>query len=269
MDDDAVKTLLSYGKSQAQPVDIPNTPTGVMVPAGYTFEIFRPQHELPPFIDAQPQFTKLESFLSYVEQFKTGATQIFANKDGGVIKAFIDYHMTDKVQHNRHIPSLAIKYSEELKNWLAADKAPLNQLQFAEFIEDNMANVVEPDGGLLLDIVTNLSSSKKVEFQSSVRLNDGMQRVSYSEEGTNKGRNDLDVPSQLKLALPIFYGEDDVLYSVGVTLRCRIKDGQAIFVIKMKDVQKKIDEAFTDLCEKINKALVLQVLQGSASRRDY
>lgn len=203
-----------------------------------------------------------ESFITYVNRFKAAdKTTIFADYTGPRIRACIDYHSTEKPDYLHHDVSFIPPWSEQWARWRTIDGKNLGQIEFAEFVEENMGDVVEPDGAIFLDLVTGLQAKKKVSFESGVRLHDGSNQLTYHEEIEAKGRNTMTIPSEFAVGVPIFYfGE---AYKVRCLLRYRIDDGKLIFVIKINRRLFVEQAAFNDITKIIAEKTGLKVLNGS------
>ena len=83
-----------------------------------------------------------------------------------------------------------------------------------------------PSGAELLEIASDLSAARKVDFRSAVRLDNGSQKFEYNEsvEATSKSKSgSLEVPRMFKLHIPVYYGEPPV--NVGAFLRYDIGSG--------------------------------------------
>ncbi len=260
--DDVVNRLLATGKAAGAPVDLPNDEKGVIVPDGYQIHTYQDKYKLPPRIIAQNIFSKLESFIEYVKGYRLPATTIFGAFDNNTITAYLDYHAKDVVAAVKHTASYAIQKSTEWIKWTEINGKQLSQLDFAEFLEENGYNVVEPDGATLLEIVSNLQAKTEVTFQSSIRLANGTAKVAYQEDQTSKAgaTGSFDIPTKIKLILPVYrYGAN---YPLEAFLRVRIDRGKAVFVVKLDNHQRVILQAFTDVCNEVTNQLGLTVLEG-------
>ena len=92
--------------------------------------------------------TTLESFIDLVDRHQTGNSAIFANTDWNApsFTAVIDYHeleggRADNGQHRIHYP---FPLSDEWKAWKKQSGEVLTQAEFAEWIEDRIADLAAP-----------------------------------------------------------------------------------------------------------------------------
>lgn len=115
--------------------------------------------------------------------------------------------------------------SPEWKTWVGSHKKAMKQSDFAQFIEDNLPDVVEPAGATMLEISRRLEARKKVNFTSGLRLDNGEVQFQYEEqiEGRAGPKGAFTVPEKFVLGIPVF--ENGTRYAVTARFRYRIGDG--------------------------------------------
>lgn len=114
--------------------------------------------------------------------------------------------------------------SREWKTWASASGKQMDQVAFAQFIEDNLPDIATPPAADMLEISRTLEAKKKVNFASGVRLHNGEHQITYEEtvDGTAaKGR--LQVPETFSIGIAVLEGGDR--YQVEARLRYRIAEG--------------------------------------------
>lgn len=114
--------------------------------------------------------------------------------------------------------------SREWKTWTAASGKQMDQVAFAQFIEDNLPDIATPPAADMLEISRTLEAKKKVNFASGLRLSNGEHQITYEEqiEGASaKGR--LQVPETFSIGIAVL--EEGDRYQVEARLRYRIADG--------------------------------------------
>ena len=261
VNDDSLKQIFALGKAHSPILDLNGDIQGVVIPEGYGIETFRDTYKLPNHIEAKPTFLKLESFIHYVMEFSDESTQIFANSDKCAINAVMNYHRSDGPSHASHIAEFILPMSDEWVAWSSIDGREMPQVYFAEFVEENRLNVLDPDGAALLEMVSNLQSKTTVEFQSNIRLSNGTAKLSYSEDQDTKGNGSFEIPSKLKLGMQVFRWED--AYQFDAFLRTRIGNGKAFFTIKLDKPKKILLKSFEDVCQKVAEQTGRTVVHGS------
>jgi uncharacterized protein YfdQ (DUF2303 family) len=116
----------------------------------------------------------------------------------------------------------AVSASREWKTWTAKDLQPLIQFELAELIEDNLPDIVTPDGSTMLSIALNFEASKEGNFVSASRLQDGSTAFVWKED-VNATGNKIAMPSQITLSIAVF--ENGAPYSIDARIKYRVKDG--------------------------------------------
>ncbi len=92
----------------------------------------------------------LDSFVALTNRHKTGNSAIFADTDWRKpsLTTVVDYHeretggLADNGKHRVHYP---FPLSEEWQAWIAQDGKPMDQGDFAEWIEDHLPELAAPD----------------------------------------------------------------------------------------------------------------------------
>lgn len=236
----------------------------INVPAGYSVESLERYLPAPARIRAVASLTTVESFCRYVGENKLGATRLFADLAARTVTAVIDYHgTTDETDASWCSHRAALKCSQSLEwlTWMKLNKTALSQQQFAEHIEDNYLDIIEPDNATILEISTSLEARKEVKFRSGVNLSDGTIRFTYDEQQEGKGKGDIEVPQAFTLSIPIFEGDDP--QSIKCRLRYRIKDGVLSFVYLIERPERLLSDAFKCVLSDIEVKTDIEPLLGS------
>jgi uncharacterized protein YfdQ (DUF2303 family) len=236
----------------------------VLVPDGYSvasLEQFLPR---PLRQKAKATFNDTESFCRYLNQFKRDTTQLFASQTRNSVTAIIDYHEADGPAGNgEHTAVLTLEQSPEWLAWIQQDRQWLPQLRFAEFLEDRLADVAEPDGGFLLEVCQHLEAKRTVKFSSGVNLANGAVQLTYDEQVEGKGKGAVTVPTQFILGLAPYRNGDK--FRINARLRYRIHDEKLTFAFCLNDPQKVLDQAFRDVLAHVAGETEIEPLLGSAS----
>lgn len=257
-----VETALQAVASRAPSHDLPDGGKLVIVPDGYKAERVEPL--MPALIRQAITMHDRDSFVVYVKRFATPATQIFAEPgflSGGQAKivAVIDYHEPAKADHGRHVVTYAPRHSEQWTRWTQACSSPFKQAQFAEFIEEVRADIVEPDAARLLDIVRTFKASKRTEFDSVVYQPNGDVKLGYEERTEQKGSSGT-LPEQMKLGIPVYFR--GAPYAVSVFVRYRVDNGAVVFVLKLDRSDVIEEAAFSELTAAVHEATGIGVYLG-------
>lgn len=223
-----------------------------VVPNNYDLEDLEKFYPTPRRIKEKIGLASVDSFIEYTNKFKNESTTIIAASEPPVynVVALVDYHTPESPSWKSHQVVLACQLSNEWKVWEGGNKKSYSQLDFANFIEDNMIDIVDPCGADLLEVVRNLEIKRNVNFKSAINLNNGNYQLSYQEEDSTTGV--IQVPSEITIAVaPFKYGE---LIGVKVKIRYTMKDGRLNFVYNIIRPHLVVDHAFAQIVDKIKES---------------
>jgi uncharacterized protein YfdQ (DUF2303 family) len=188
---------------------------------------------------------------------------VFFDEPQALFTAILDYH-DDQPGWCQHRAVYQLPRTPEWNTWTAHNRKSMSQADFAEFIENNTPDIREPDGATLLDMVKTLQAKKAVQFESSVRLDNGQVEFVYVEDikGTvTKGK--VDVPSEFKIGIPPFRGEAP--FAITARLRYRIGDDKRLVLwydlLRPHKVAETVGE---EIAERIREATGVQMFYGAA-----
>jgi uncharacterized protein YfdQ (DUF2303 family) len=237
-------------------IDGPRGDRFVAVPADFRLHRIEPLEEALPYVRQTEHLLSVASFCEYVNRFRTPETSVFGDYRKPGVRAVFDYHVpADRrhtAQHCAHVAEYNPPWSEAWARWRAIDGQEMSQTGFAEFVEENYADIAEPDHAALLDMVSNLSAVRKGHFSSGVRLQNGANELSFSEDIEAKvGKNKVVVPSEITLGVPVLFG--GAAYKVRAMLRYRAKDGLT-FIVKINRRLFVEQQAFSDVLAAIESA---------------
>lgn len=233
-----------------------------VIPEGYKIETKEHILDQPIRVRRKPLFQEVESFCRYAASSKAdwiGVPRVFAKMENNEFycQAILDYDAW-----NDHIATLNPPRSLESKTWLAGNKKHSDQRTLAEFIEENVSDILEPLGGSLLELVGRLTAKTTVNFVSGVRLDNGNEQLSYEESTTaNAGaKGNMEVPTLWKVALPVF--QNGPRYEIQVRLRYRITERKLTLWYEMLNWHLAVKAATDELLAVIEKATGIKPFMG-------
>ncbi len=225
----------------------------------------------------------LESFIDLVDRHKTEDSVIFADIDWQKpsLTAIIDYHEkraggeADNGKHRVHYP---FPLSEEWKEWVRFNGQPMKQGEFAEFIEDRIAELATPHeeevadwqdklGGKVAypNEIVMLSRGLKVNAETKVvnhvTLSSGEAQITFEEEHRDQNGQKLVVPSLFIIKLPPFFRGEAV--RVPVRLRYRVQAGSLIWFYQLYRPDVYITEEVELSLQRAAAATELPAFQGT------
>lgn len=165
-----------------------------------------------------------------------------------------------------HRAELAVRATPEWERWRAMDSKLVGQTDFAEHLELNLADIVEPVAADLVEIARSFTASTDVQFRSAVNLQSGETRFAYDEnttaQATSSGGSTIDVPRTFALRIAVFQGTEPL--DVTARLRYRLHGGHltiGYLLDKADDIERN---AFQNEIEDVAKDVGLVALYGQS-----
>lgn len=186
-----------------------------------------------------------QSLIDYVNKFKINGSAIFSDLESLVVKAVLDYHSSANEAHwGDHTVTYTCPHSKDWKIWAGKNKSAMSQIEFAQFIENNIhciageGNVAT--GAELLAMVLAFEETRKSEFKSVQRLQDGTMSFNFTNEKTGGGKTKL--PEEIVLGIQPFHNSD--YYQMKARIRYRLKDGDLVLWYELINPEQIIEDAF-------------------------
>jgi uncharacterized protein YfdQ (DUF2303 family) len=225
-------------------------------------------HSIQPFVDeirSQPRRHKgfaslgtIDSFVQYCLAYRTPHTIVLVDDEPSSpsMRAVFNYHEGSSAERTSdpgfrdygalyHFP-----ISDEWTAWERIDGETMDQRVFAEFLEDRITDVVDPNSaaktysalaktlglepatpGKLLALSRGLTvhaSSKVAEHRN---LSTGEGQVAFETTHKDERGEQLRVPGLFVIAIPVFKHEEPV--PLAVRLRYRVRSGQILWTVKL------------------------------------
>jgi uncharacterized protein YfdQ (DUF2303 family) len=208
------------------------------------------------------------SLLAYCTD-QAAATQayIYADPDARTISAVFNDQRAQAVPGWRdHRAVFKAEFTPEYSKWLAHNGAAkaMSQTDFAEFIEDNLADITEPAAHQLLDMATTIQVVNGISFGSAKRLQDGQTQLTYTEniEARAGAGGGLTIPKEFTLGLRIFKNGGG--YKLTARLKYRLLSGAVKFWYELDRPERAVEDAFTGYVDEVRDKSGYAVLIGAA-----
>lgn len=141
---------------------------------------------------------------------------------------------------------IELRQTPQWRKWRSMDGKMVPQAEFAEFIEDNLADISTPSGAEMLEIVTYLQATRTVSFKSGVRLSNGaIEFVNKEDIDAKVGAGKVEVPEKFMLALTPYQGLP--LYGVPARFRYRLTDGKLVMGLKLERIENLMNQVLDEV----------------------
>lgn len=311
------RALAEYGAEQSLPTlqsisrGNHSSATVLIVPKGKEVK------SLKPFLDeylpaperkkGAAMLTTLDSLIAHVNRFKDDESAVFAMDDRAApsITAVLDYHKSGagSARFGGHRANYTFPLSDEWKAWMGQNGKAMGQGEFAEFMEDRIADVLAPPANLdrvLGEEITDrdtggdfddrtpdeqlayLAKLLKGQFAGpstmvslsrglAVHADERVQQAVTLENGTvnvqwETQHNDA---GGNRLTVPnLFLIGIPVFrlgarYRIAVRLRYRLGQGSIKWFYELYRHDVVFDDAFREACERVQKETALPLFYGT------
>jgi uncharacterized protein YfdQ (DUF2303 family) len=262
-----VRALLKAGTALAEPKKNPE-PDGrpfVVLPEGFAVQAL-PVKGFPDRAAGLVKLRDAASLIQYVDDHKGATTRIYATLEPACFLAVFDdflpgagVDLASAANWRQWRAQFLVPHSREWQIWNKHHKVQLSQLQFGEFLQDNLPDVVSPDGATLLEMSLNFEASQNGAFRSVQRLHDGSHNMLWAAE--NNASGSVKLPPEITVSIPVF--ENDVRHTLTARLRHRVNDGKLALWYELVRPHKVLEQAFMGTWEKVKVATGVSILLGS------
>lgn len=186
-------------------------------------------------------------FVAYVRRLGDSGTTVWGDEQHARFTAVFNDHIAEMAGWRDHTATLQLLDDPDWTAFIGKHGKYMNQIQFAEFLQDYQPVFVDPDGATLLEIALAFKAHRKAEFSSDVDLSTGDVAFTYSEitaQKTNRA-GQIELPREFTVGLSPFLGMPTV--PILARLRWTIDGGQLQigFWLQRPDLAKRT--AFADI----------------------
>jgi uncharacterized protein YfdQ (DUF2303 family) len=303
---DAAKSaaeLIALGQSLTAQFSIGQVPALALLQECGTVEVKTFEHLLPNPLRrrAVVRVDDADSFVAYIRRYQTLANRsqqvVFAEitETDAEFTAILDYHDADVFeptskenpsdgenvstvispttgapQWGQHRVVYSCKRTPEWSRWLGKNGTKMNQVDFAEFIEDNAADI-NPNGvdgrpsmATMIAVSRTLSATSAGSFTQSIRLSNGDARFKWTESVKGKAEVDggeVEVPEEFLIGVAPFVGFDG--YEMSARLKYRVLDGKLTMWYELERPYKVVEKATGEVIRKVTEQTGLMPFRGS------
>lgn len=212
-----------------------------------------------------------EAFIAYMAKHALPGTEVWANVTNQTVTAVINADLgttgdgvEDYAGWGDHRLVYGLHSTPAWSAWLGLDGQWLDQVAFAEHVEDRIIDVVEPAGATMLEIAQTFIANRTVAFESSKRLKSGETQLEYREaiDAAAGATKSLAIPDELTLGIQPFEGSQ--AYKITARFRYRIANRQLKLSFKLNRPEDITRLAFDDVRKAIADGIQGDVWEGRA-----
>lgn len=233
----------------------------VVAPDGYQLHDFEQMLPSPRRLKGKRDLRDVKSFIALYNEFKTASSKLYGTVTPPKFVGVLNDSAASAPGWADHRVEYSCPLTIEWQTWTGKNKQPMSQVDFAQFIEDNLPDLVE--GAQMLEVSRTLEATKKVNFASGIRLSDGQNQFTYEEEiqgAAAKGQ--MKVPETFQLGIPVFEGGDR--YAVTARLRYRIdQGGRLVLWYDLERPHKILEDAVKGVWTAIEAGVATTILHAA------
>jgi uncharacterized protein YfdQ (DUF2303 family) len=194
---------------------------------------------------------------------------LWADVDTGVVTVVLNDHEQSTVDTREagwadHQARLKLRPSPEWTAWSKIDGELVGQTALAEFLEEHIGDIVEPDGATMLEVAHTFHATTGATFKRAQSTHSGEIQLRY-EEGVqaSAGRaGETEIPREFTLRLRPFVGTDRV--EVRGQFRYRLNNGALALGVRLLNLDDVVREAIDQVVDNVAGQLELVALHGTA-----
>lgn len=273
---DNIQSAIDAGIATAKPTELAEGQDyAFVVPAGGCVETVR--NDLDQY-RARPRrktgtvtVRDAASFNEYLRKHAIEDTEIWADPVTYALVGVINAHGESDAAENvegfagwgDHRVQLKLAKTRAWTAWEKLDGELVNQVRFAEHLEQRLGDITRPTGADMLELAQTFTAKRDVQFESSRRLADGQTQLRYHEQIDAKAgsKGDIAIPEAFELGLVPFEGAG--AYKVTARFRYRINDGTLLLGYVLDRPEDILRAAFDDIVQAVDKGEDPPVLMGT------
>lgn len=242
----------------------------VVVPNGYTINELENLLPMPTRKRAAVQVHDADSLCAYFDMHRSSAANIYADVDHGaekfVVLAVFNDNSLASAGWRDHTCTLVRRPSVEWKRWNGKSRATMQQADFATFLEENLADVVNaegmPTGSEMLQMALGFERTADKRLKSKVNLQSGGVRFEYVDDDNAETRTSMQVFSRFTIGIPVFDGAS-VAYQIEARLKYRDNAGKLSFWYELIRPDRAFRQAVADELEAIAEKTLRPIIRGT------
>jgi len=242
----------------------------VLVPTNCDLKSLERLMPAPNRLVAHPVFDDLDGFADYAKEFTETGSRIFVNESLHNFETVFDHHSKGKPAWGDHSAKFQLRFSREWKRFRDQDGTNMSPIEFAEFIEDNMA-YISAKNMTAADLLT-MAQTFKIKVKGEVEVNEtlagGSKKLIIIDDNVLKGVDkkgmEIKFPEKFTVKMRVFKNCDT--YPIEVFLRNRTRSDSLSFFFKIPDPSGLEEAAFDKVIDQVKAKTKLPTLKGSFNK---
>ena len=200
-----------------------------------------------------------------VNQRQTGPVALYAQERELSIVAVLNDGHGGSPGHGDYKVVAQLRRTPDWQAWLDG-QGMHDQVEFAEFIEDHLTDIVSPPAADMLELAQTFHAHTSARFSTTQRLQSGRVALNYEEdqEVSAGGDRTIEIPTTFEIAVRPFYGTDRV--KVQARLRYRALRGTLTLGWQLNRPDEVERVIFAEQAESAANQLELAVINGAPPR---
>ena len=266
MDKTAIQKLLEAGAAiDFQLINVPGSQKPIaIVPDSFGIESLAHYLDCPLANEGTAHLDTVTGLIEYFELFKEDHSVIFASLGDNSFTVIFDFSTKESPKWHRHKAVFNLRLTDNFKTWRGSDGHRTTHQRFAEFMEDNLSSIIDPDAATVMEVCKKVETNRRTKFASTTTLENGS--ISFSAEDTQsasvKDNGGVRVFDKFKIKVMPF--EDGPEFEIIARLRWSIKDGNLELWYDLVKPDEVVRQAFDYFFKQIEKAAKITPFLGSA-----
>ena len=270
LNDKTIKEIVNLGRATGEPKAVGGIAYAVIPNDSQVVSLAQYQHtdyaERPHRKKGTVAVLDAASFIEYYTLFSDEHSRVFADETKSQVLSVLDYHGIGEnaPRWGQHRVLLTLRHSEEWKRWIGRNgqAKKMSQMEFAEFIEDNTPDIIEPSAATMLEMARTLQAKTDVDFSSAIRTNNGQVQLKYTEtvKGTY-GSGNVEIPEEFKIQIPVYVGTPRV--GIRARLRYRLNSSKLSIWYDLLRPEATERDSFIQTLAAIKDGLKVNIINGN------
>jgi uncharacterized protein YfdQ (DUF2303 family) len=231
-----------------------------------TAQFLRERFDEPARKIAGVKLNDAQSFIDYWKRHADKDSTIYGVMQPAQFLAVFDDHGKDTAAYREHRAIYRLGMAPEWDTWTAQNGKPFDgNEKLAIWLENQVPDIVSPDGAKMLEIALNFRINSNAAFGNNVRLQDGRAEFTYTnqvEASSTAASGKVTIPESFSIVIPVFAGLNAQKYTMEARFRYRLGGSRLSLWYELVRPHKIVETAFKDVLEIIEKEAATKVLFG-------